>query len=1107
MVSRKNLKKIAFIIGALLTVVIILGAVCLHLYKQYVHPELIKEKILTVLSEKTGGQGEIKDITLKFILHPHVVIRGGEMSIPGVLDSKFDTLIVYPKIIPLLKGDVKPYYVKLVNPKVKLLMEEGEDEIKVPAAEPMTMQGLKDKVISVLNFLDTHEKDSKIEIKNAQVSIETEKGEGIYLSSFNAKIEYPDDRLDFYLSGSSNLSGKIILNGWVNTESYDTRGSLKLIKFHPHKVINLLKPGEDFFQDSSVDLTLAFDIKEMSVFDLLLKSPNHKITLAKGDEQLVVSGDDLEVDIHADEKSLNVKLNKASLSNPGLKASGKFNLDKAENDISLSVDANNIEVEPSRKGVLITAGDNRIVDIIFRVVKGGTVPKINLTAKGNSLKNMFHKGNYTLKGSLVDGKISIPWAELDLFDVSGDALIGDGVLKGTNLNAKTGNSSGTDGTLLVGIEGDIGPLVLDMDADADLNDITPLLKKFVHDDGFQKEMSLITNLKGRAGGKLHIGEEKQSPKVSFSAGSYELTADYGRVPYPVNINGSVFNYTDKKIEFDDMSFEIGKFSSNALSGSFEWKDTRLLELKSQDMNVDLNEFYSWLTSNESLKEHLAYVESISGSVHMNPFSFSGPVLDPGNWTIETKGEAKNLTANLKGLEGAVTSDTISFTATHDEISFSETQVKTENSLVSIGLDMWDYLTSEIGLKLNFSGDIDADTTNVVSKMVKVPKQISVLGGVSISDSSVTITSQKKSGEIDKKGPAAKASTGGREYKLDINVNADSFEWSEPEEEQGELIAEEIEEHVKPRSSIFGSVSFNSDGFVYSGFNWDAVNGDVEFAGQDIDIKIKDATLCGISTPGYFEVTRPGLKLDFKPESTDEDFQKTLDCLFEKAGIITGEYDFGGSVYSNGGNGNVVQSLEGDLKLTSIDGRVLKYGGLSKFLTVLNFGEILRGEGKHFSDEGFPYKLLTASAEIKDGKMNITRAVMDGPSLKIACTGYVDLIEKTLDLELVVIPILAVDSVIDKIPLINLLFGEKSSSVPVKITGSWSDPKISEISPYTIKSGLLTIIKQTLNIPITLVKPVHSGLENEKAQEEEKKEEKKQQEQKEKQNGRQGEVQN
>jgi len=69
-------------------------------------------------------------------------------------------------------------------------------------------------------------------------------------------------------------------------------------------------------------------------------------------------------------------------------------------------------------------------------------------------------------------------------------------------------------------------------------------------------------------------------------------------------------------------------------------------------------------------------------------------------------------------------------------------------------------------------------------------------------------------------------------------------------------------------------------------------------------------------------------------------------------------------------------------------------------------------------------------------------------------------------------VMAVDSVLDKIPVVNFLFGKNFVSIPIKITGDISNPDVTAISPTAVSFGLLGLIKQTLNIPVTIFKPVN-----------------------------------
>jgi len=273
----------------------------------------------------------------------------------------------------------------------------------------------------------------------------------------------------------------------------------------------------------------------------------------------------------------------------------------------------------------------------------------------------------------------------------------------------------------------------------------------------------------------------------------------------------------------------------------------------------------------------------------------------------------------------------------------------------------------------------------------------------------------------------------------------------------------------------------SDNFHFKGFNWDSIDADVNLLGRKVDVNVNEASLCGISTPGLVNVSSPSLRLNFEPFTKEENLASTIKCLFDKAGIITGDFNLVGTVNSDGDIMNVMNSLEGELGLTSNGGRISKYGGLARFFSALNFGEIFRGNNIDYEDEGFPYDFIIANADIKEGQLIIKEAAMDGPSLKVVCEGSIDLVNDKLDLRVLVIPVMAVDSVIDKIPLIKTVLGKDFVSIPIQVTGDFSDPKITQMSTHTIGAGLLGIIKQTLNIPVTLVKPLNSGNNKEKTE--------------------------
>lgn len=65
-------------------------------------------KIEARFDQETGGQGTFQKLDLYFLPKPHAVIRGGKLSFPGKESLVFEALTVYPKLLPMLKGEFLP---------------------------------------------------------------------------------------------------------------------------------------------------------------------------------------------------------------------------------------------------------------------------------------------------------------------------------------------------------------------------------------------------------------------------------------------------------------------------------------------------------------------------------------------------------------------------------------------------------------------------------------------------------------------------------------------------------------------------------------------------------------------------------------------------------------------------------------------------------------------------------------------------------------------------------------------------------------------------------------------------------------------------------------
>lgn len=132
-------------------------------------------------------------------------------------------------------------------------------------------------------------------------------------------------------------------------------------------------------------------------------------------------------------------------------------------------------------------------------------------------------------------------------------------------------------------------------------------------------------------------------------------------------------------------------------------------------------------------------------------------------------------------------------------------------------------------------------------------------------------------------------------------------------------------------------------------------------------------------------------------------------------------------------------------------------GLGKLLSLLSIGNIARVLKLDFLKKGFVFDSMKATLQFQDGYVSTEDFTVDGPSARMGAIGNINLSNKNLDLQLVVMPKLA-GSILATTGLINPLvgigawaFGELVSSQAgaltqhyYKVTGPWDAPNIQEM---------------------------------------------------------------
>ena len=311
------------------------------------------------------------------------------------------------------------------------------------------------------------------------------------------------------------------------------------------------------------------------------------------------------------------------------------------------------------------------------------------------------------------------------------------------------------------------------------------------------------------------------------------------------------------------------------------------------------------------------------------------------------------------------------------------------------------------------------------------------------------------------------------FHLDMDVSADGLEWAKVEK-----ILKTEDQKTEPVSAarteippVRGRIGFKTTSFEYDRFTWRPLDLEITFLPEGLKVAVREASVCGISTPGTVQATSEDMALDFQPLARNQDFSSIVACLSGRPFLTTGKLDFYGRVKGRGQSKDLVQSLQGPLEMEAKDGRIHEDPIALKILAFLNLTELLTGEKDDPFKKGMDYKSFRAKGELRSGKLTIQELVLDASAMKVASQGEIDFVNQRIDLAIAVAPLKTVDWIVKHIPIVDTILDGTLVSIPIRIQGDLKDPRIIPLPPGQIGNDLMGIMKRTLKLPFKVVQPI------------------------------------
>lgn len=341
-----------------------------------------------------------------------------------------------------------------------------------------------------------------------------------------------------------------------------------------------------------------------------------------------------------------VDIDKLVLADPALDLSGSIYRRKGIWQIDLK--GRDLDLAAIRRVILARFGKNEVAAKVCKIVEGGHAKSARYTFSG-PLSDFEHLNKMTIAVDVDRAPIFIPDINLHLDWASGPITIINGQLAGKGLTAAIGTSRAENGNLILDLPEEDKAFKLVLDIDADLSDLSRILKTVVHDRPFQDELAHFKDIKGRARGTLRLGDDLDDLQTRVVVKDMRASGRYDRLPWPFNIQGGELDIAPERVSWDGLSGRLGPHTIKESSGLVSWERGRepMVEINSLRGEADLADLWQNGYLNLAHKRHFlrqalaAGISAVSGTLRLREGRLKGPIAQPAAWQYTARGSVDN----------------------------------------------------------------------------------------------------------------------------------------------------------------------------------------------------------------------------------------------------------------------------------------------------------------------------------------------------------------------------------------------------------------------------------------------------------------------------------
>ncbi len=731
---------------------ILLTAVSLYAPKILNNP-VVKKNIQDGFLAYFNAQIDYQQVDISFLPYPHLVIHQGALSLGQETTSKFAAAAIYPKILSLLLGKFEFSKVNVDASETKIILaEKNAPPIKAPVEAIIDAWKQFSPVMAYL--AKSENDDIAFQTRNARVDVYKKDRLLISLWDLDGKLNVPGEKLYYSFSCRSNLWERLSNKGSIDRKKIIAEGSIKVDGLQLQRLQQRYFPKADLrLGDSVIDMNLHYETDGSSMFKTSIESSSSSLPLMRGNNTVVLEGKRIEAGLSIVGPKIEVSVSSLDLISPKINLAGSFILDLGAPEARLEISGKDADVASVREVFLFIIEENPDVKDTFQIIRAGRVPRFTILSQAPLIDDLDALQNVRVQGNMVDGNILVPGIDFNLTKVHGEVVIAKGVLEGSRLSARFGNTSGSEGRLTLDLGNPAGPFHLDIMLDADASQLPPVLSRLIEDEPFRQELKRIQNVKGRAQGRLVLGDTLTSIHPRIDVSIFNVSAHYNRVPFPFSVRGGKLTLKDTRLAVSELTAASKGGSLSIIDAEVDWGKSTAFHATVGPSKIVTDEVYPWLRSMKVLRKRLSPVPSMKGKIRFSSAEFKGNYLRPESITFDMKGRVEGLAADIRPSGDKVYLDQGDFSLTRNILLFSKMKVTLPDASLSASGRIEGYVER---MSVDLAGEIGVLAFKRASHLFRMPPEITLRTQLRISSGHLTMEKGKEtsfSGQLAvQKGP-------------------------------------------------------------------------------------------------------------------------------------------------------------------------------------------------------------------------------------------------------------------------------------------------------------------------------------------------------------------